>query len=115
MSDPNPELHQPASMNMEGEHMGTEHIEQIKDGWLSYTIENVEPLLASDTEFLVFEPHNSDKPNIDETVQLPVEHHHGLEKKTKVILSAAAVTTLTGFGIAVLMRGRFSPKARKNN
>ena len=93
-----------------GEHFGEEHLVQIRETWLDTTIKNIEPLIPSTTEYVEFEPHNSDKEGM-EVVQLPVKH--GMDKKKKVIISATAAATLAGFGIAVLMRGRFSPKDRK--
>ena len=98
----NPEQHE-----LGGEHLADDHLAQIRDGWLDNTIENLTPLISSDTTHLEFEPHNSDKPGM-EIVQLPVEH--GMDRKKKVIITAAAAATLAGFGIAVLMRGRFAPK-----
>ena len=94
---------------LQGEHIAEHHLIQIRETWLDTTIQNIEPLIASTSEFVEFEPHSSDKEGLA-VVILPVEH--GLNKKTKIILSAAAATTLAGFGIAVLMRGRFSPKAK---
>ena len=97
---------------MEGEQIDEDHLAQIRDSWLGNTIENIEPLLASTTEHLEFEPDNRDKHHLEglDTIQLPVEH--GMDKNTKVIITAAAAASLAGLGIAVLMRGRFSPKAR---
>lgn len=102
--------------HIEGEHLSEDHMVQIRDTWLETTIDNITPLVPSSTEFMEFEPHNSDKANSGEeempVVRLPVEH--GMDKKKKIIITAAAAATLASFGIAVLMRGRFSPKARRD-
>lgn len=97
-----------ASTQMEGEVVAAEHLEHIKDTWLGTTIENITPLIATDHD-LVWEGFNREGER--EEVHLPVEH--GLDKKKKVIIGATAAVTLAGLGIAVLMRGRFSPKSRK--
>lgn len=96
--------------SISGEYMDEAHLSHIRETWLNTTIDSIQNLVPSTTEYVEFEPHNSDKEGL-EVVQLPVEH--GMDRKKKIIISAAAAATLAGFGIAVLMRGRFSPKAHK--
>jgi hypothetical protein len=94
---------------MEGEHLAIDHIGRFDEAWRD-EIDNVTPLIPRDHD-LQFEGWDRNQERIE--VLLPVEH--GMDRKKKVIITAAAAATLTALGVGLIMRGRFSPKARKKS
>jgi hypothetical protein len=102
-------MNEGSSEGMGGEYLSEEHVGPFDEAWRD-EVTNVTPLIPRDHD-LQFEGWDRNQERIE--VLLPVEH--GMDRKKKVIITAAAATTLTALGVGLIMRGRFSPKARKKS